>query len=229
MDATFREEDLKPTLLLIGLQSFIVCINHFPIFECDNLSVLDTIAGNGLFEGARWGCTWGLNSKEGPEFTFQCLRDVFTAEAVERYRSYFYKQSESCTCSHCRKVLSFEEFDGSNTACKRCRRVMRANAQIAGGRIRDARLAMSIERHTDEEWAVLLEACGGRCLRCGTASNLSRDHVMPVSKGGDDGIANIQPLCRSCNSWKHDRHIEYRDPLVIKTFATKNVLVYTQS
>lgn len=51
------------------------------------------------------------------------------------------------------------------------------------------------------------------CVRCQTHSrrrDLTKDHIKPVSKGGHDGIDNIQPLCRSCNEWKKDREIDYR-------------------
>jgi 5-methylcytosine-specific restriction protein A len=29
-----------------------------------------------------------------------------------------------------------------------------------------------------------------------------RDHIKPLAEGGDDGDANIQPLCRSCSDIK---------------------------
>lgn len=49
------------------------------------------------------------------------------------------------------------------------------------------------------------ERDGYRCRHCGTAENLSVDHVYPFSLGGQDGIENLQTLCRSCNSRKGAR------------------------
>lgn len=63
----------------------------------------------------------------------------------------------------------------------------------------------SIKTHTYAEWISLLERSGHRCSHCGVGGKLTRDHVMPLSKGGHDGIDNIQPLCHSCNCKKGNR------------------------
>ena len=75
---------------------------------------------------------------------------------------------------------------------------------------RRARRVGCISHHTDQEWADMRLRCGGCCLACGARRPLERDHIQPLSKGGDDGIANIQPLCRSCNASKNSKTIDYR-------------------
>lgn len=70
-------------------------------------------------------------------------------------------------------------------------------------RIHRAKKYGSGGRHSDAEWAALLDICGGKCLRCGTSENISRDHIIPLTSGGSDDISNIQPLCKSCNSSKN--------------------------
>lgn len=42
---------------------------------------------------------------------------------------------------------------------------------------------------------------GHECLRCG-GIDLSIDHVIPESCGGETARSNFQTLCRACNSWK---------------------------
>lgn len=44
-----------------------------------------------------------------------------------------------------------------------------------------------------------------RCASCGTASDLTLDHIYPWSRGGTHRLDNLQPLCRSCNSRKGSR------------------------
>jgi 5-methylcytosine-specific restriction endonuclease McrA len=67
--------------------------------------------------------------------------------------------------------------------------------------------------HTEEEWQNLKAFYEYKCLCCGRQEpeiKLTRDHVIPLTKGGNDSIHNIQPLCSRCNSKKNQKHIDYR-------------------
>ena len=46
------------------------------------------------------------------------------------------------------------------------------------------------------------------CQRCGTEDNLTVDHILPRSLGGDDSLFNLQVLCSICNSSKGGRFFE---------------------
>lgn len=46
---------------------------------------------------------------------------------------------------------------------------------------------------------------GGRCVRCQADDYLEFDHIIPFSRGGANTVANVQVLCRRCNSLKRDR------------------------
>lgn len=66
---------------------------------------------------------------------------------------------------------------------------------------------------TPEEWYSLCERYEFRCLCCGKEfpfDKLTHDHIVPVSMGGSHSVDNAQPLCRRCNSKKHDKTIDYR-------------------
>lgn len=65
--------------------------------------------------------------------------------------------------------------------------------------------------HTEAEWEALKVQFGGRCLFCGRTNRpLTKDHVLPITQGGTDGIDNLQPLCQPCNSAKGARHLDLR-------------------
>jgi 5-methylcytosine-specific restriction endonuclease McrA len=78
---------------------------------------------------------------------------------------------------------------------------------------RRAQVAAAGEMYTQAEWDRLCAYYDHRCLCCGNRRPLTVDHVVPVTKGGSNLIQNLQPLCRSCNSKKNDRAIDYRPSL----------------
>jgi 5-methylcytosine-specific restriction endonuclease McrA len=60
-----------------------------------------------------------------------------------------------------------------------------------------------------DEWKRLCDEFGNKCLACGK-EELTVDHIVPLIKGGTNYIHNIQPLCKSCNSSKNTKTIDYR-------------------
>ncbi len=80
-------------------------------------------------------------------------------------------------------------------------------------RRRRARLANAEGMFTDSQFDALCAKYDWRCTCCGTPHTerpLTVDHVVPLSQGGSNDIANIQPLCLSCNSSKRDKTADYR-------------------
>lgn len=65
------------------------------------------------------------------------------------------------------------------------------------------------------------------CMYCGqtfTLKNLSRDHVIPLSKGGEDKWTNSVTACKGCNNKKGDRTPEQAGmPLLAIPFAPSRV------
>ena len=51
----------------------------------------------------------------------------------------------------------------------------------------------------------LIERDGYQCRNCSDQNDLAIDHIIPLSKGGNDDLSNLQILCKSCNSSKGDR------------------------
>lgn len=66
---------------------------------------------------------------------------------------------------------------------------------------------------TNQEWKELKLSYGNRCINpdcLNPHTRLTKDHIVPITKGGANRIDNIQPLCASCNSKKHTETIDYR-------------------
>jgi hypothetical protein len=58
--------------------------------------------------------------------------------------------------------------------------------------------------------ARVIERCGNKCSYCGISglkAEMTMDHVMPISKGGDGRIENLTAACRPCNSSKSNKII----------------------
>jgi 5-methylcytosine-specific restriction endonuclease McrA len=69
---------------------------------------------------------------------------------------------------------------------------------------RKARIRGAIGTFTEAQWRQRLAEFNGRCVYCGDAAT-SRDHAIPVSRGGTNTIDNILPACLTCNLRKHDK------------------------
>ncbi len=54
--------------------------------------------------------------------------------------------------------------------------------------------------------AAVYSRVGGVCQHCGSMYDLEYNHVVPYSKGGSNGVNNIQLLCRPCNMRKGNRY-----------------------
>lgn len=104
-----------------------------------------------------------------------------------------YRAAKYCSRA-CRKKAT-QKYPDKRTKAREAKRRRRA-IKKAGRQIRT---------HTLAEWLDLLERYKHQCAKCETKRNLTRDHIIPLSLGGHDGIENIQPLCGSCNSRKHNR------------------------
>ena len=61
---------------------------------------------------------------------------------------------------------------------------------------------------------IVFTAQKNKCACCGKTFNKelmpTRDHIIPVDKGGDFTIYTVQALCQECNSRKGIKYIDYR-------------------
>lgn len=59
-----------------------------------------------------------------------------------------------------------------------------------------------LSSYTPEEWVEAKNYFDNRCAYCGSGTELTQDHFIPLSAGGEYTINNIIPSCRSCNCRK---------------------------
>jgi 5-methylcytosine-specific restriction endonuclease McrA len=89
---------------------------------------------------------------------------------------------------------------------------MRAIRRKRKGQIRaDMRLV------TERDWRRLVARYRGCCAYCGVKpTQLHRDHVVPLARGGRHSIGNLLPACPRCNlskktkylfEWRHQRQM----------------------
>lgn len=71
--------------------------------------------------------------------------------------------------------------------------------------------------HTDQEWSDLVRRFNWRCFYCEKPvcvnsldrdAELTKDHLVPLSRGGVDFIGNIVPACMRCNSLKGTKTVQ---------------------
>lgn len=58
---------------------------------------------------------------------------------------------------------------------------------------------------TIEQWQQKLYYYGQRCIYCGLElddNSITKDHKIPLSRGGSNWISNLAPACLTCNDSK---------------------------
>jgi 5-methylcytosine-specific restriction endonuclease McrA len=72
-------------------------------------------------------------------------------------------------------------------------------------RRRALRLKADTRTVTERDWQRLVARFDHRCAYCGESRPLTRDHVIPLTRGGRHAIGNLLPACKPCNSSKHQK------------------------
>lgn len=71
--------------------------------------------------------------------------------------------------------------------------------------------------HTEQEWMDLLSMWNWRCFYCAEPvqknspdpkHEATKDHMVPISRGGVNFIGNIVPACLRCNQLKGDKTVD---------------------
>lgn len=91
-------------------------------------------------------------------------------------------------------------------------------------RTRTARAKVQLNRKN------IFKRDGFRCGYCGSAKDLTIDHIIPKSKGGKSTWENLVSACTSCNNKKDDKfHYDVGLKLRITPKVPNHIIFLTQS
>ena len=127
-------------------------------------------------------------------------------------------------CTSCGEVKPYDMFqkesrslEGRRGYCKQCAKADKRHWYLSHKDEAITRVAKRKSKDrgviTAKEWGDLKAKYNYTCLACKRQEpeiELTLDHVKSLFDGGLNVIENAQPLCRSCNSSKGKRYIDYR-------------------
>ena len=162
------------------------------------------------------------NTEHVKERVAEYYREVYSDQAKENARRWNERNPEKVKKAHRKNYEAHREEKAAYGreyyrvhAAEHYRRVVewhKHNPERANDhtRARRARKRSNGGSFTVDEWLDLCAAFDFRCACCGVLEQ-TVDHVIPVTKGGSSDIANIQPLCKPCNSAKGTKETDYRE------------------
>jgi 5-methylcytosine-specific restriction endonuclease McrA len=95
-----------------------------------------------------------------------------------------------------------KEWDESEWDARRERAARAYEKERHRASLRHDRLRGASGRHSLEEWEAILAAHDHACVFCGATKEITKDHIVPISRGGTNYANNLQPLCMPCNTKK---------------------------
>lgn len=136
----------------------------------------------------------------------QCTQGILRAYYNERSHQRILAKLQVKPCKVCGKVGGLTPKKRYCPECRRARALERGryNAKDQKQKRRAAKAGVRFE-FSERAWKGLLAAFENRCAYCNRGDvELTKDHVRPISRGGEHTAENIVPACRSCNCRKSD-------------------------
>lgn len=113
----------------------------------------------------------------------------------------FIAQAPGSTKRHARAVISTEvrRMNAARHGLCAARRILSKVIETDYDEARRAAKAF-----ISKEWVrqTIFHRHGWKCATCPEVNGITIDHIVPVIRGGQNTLENLQPLCRSCNARK---------------------------
>lgn len=122
------------------------------------------------------------------------------AYAVRRFAAGTFKHGVEgyacgCRCETCSTARRERSADWYRRNTARAKDNASRNGEVRRARQRN----LPAFKVTDREWRRLCNRFDNRCAYCSERKSLQREHVVPISRGGQHSIGNLLPACKSCN------------------------------
>jgi 5-methylcytosine-specific restriction endonuclease McrA len=118
----------------------------------------------------------------------------------EKFLTEFQADGKGGLRPECRSCCNYQRVQWAHSTPERHHRALKMRREYV------ERRKNAPGSHTEAEWQEQLTRYRNRCAYCGRADRaLVKEHVLPVSAGGTNDIANLVPACQSCNARKLDR------------------------
>lgn len=166
------------------------------------------------------GCSWKIRHFRD---THRYL-DLKHKEYQKEYQSEWRKEQRRLNTDYAKRQRKLKiEYSKTKRGKEMYKNSRKRNMKtiLEGNRKRQLLKKGVIGTHKPKEWFELKRKYNFCCMGCGISEDelkekyketyftkLTRDHIIPINKGGTDFINNIQPLCVSCNAKKRDKIIK---------------------
>jgi len=111
-------------------------------------------------------------------------------------------QEHHRTCKNCRKIETKERYkkytDKINQQTLAYNKTHKIYRRIAVENYRCKKLGLTTKVSYDS-WRSILYQQNFKCAKCKGKRKLEMDHIIPILKGGQHTVSNIQALCKPCN------------------------------
>lgn len=184
---------LRPKQLLGG--TILIVLRSGRMWKMSTFAELAQISPGGWFKG--------IIRVDGEARLWGVLLCVTCAQFLS-------KRDEVCGYTRSQRRLWIDAYLNRTGAQFLRKKASRSKIAKDNGNLRRVREIHAIGAHEEQDWLRLVKACGGCCLRCG-GLEITKDHIVPLARGGTNSLSNLQPLCRSCNSWKGTKTIDFHD------------------
>lgn len=148
---------------------------------------------------------WAKQNKEKTNDIAARYRANHKEELSQRFAEYYEKKKFEIAKK--KKEYRKTNVEQRSEYCKQWRKKNPTKVSEYAHRRRLRKMSGDIRVFTDDDWRYLLHQFNYSCAYCGEKENLTKDHVIPISRGGRHSVGNIVPACQYCNFSKHNRLI----------------------